>query len=229
VCGLGFLVLLGPTLCLAAAPAAPVATSGECSAAHAGVTLCLYRSLLPSAGLVSSCRGADDCRIGYYYGNPTDAVWLTLPPGMTTFPRPDVFWLTATLAQIRVDCGPHCSWSYFYEATRRRVSEPRRSVLAVDVRRLLMAVVEERALVVRQIFSAREVARIERDWAADVWLGEAITAVHFDPDGRLSFTWRRGKEREPVSERVSVPSVPRSSGISCPRPRFVETVSDSRH
>ncbi|HXJ84560.1 MAG TPA: hypothetical protein VMS64_38455 [Candidatus Methylomirabilis sp.] len=212
--GLGLLILLGPTLCLAAAPA-PVATSGECSAAHAGVTLCLYRSLLPSAGLVASCRGADDCRIGHYYGNPTGAVWLKLPPGMTTFPQPEVFWLTPTLAQVRVGCGPHCSWSYFYEATRRRVSEPRRSVLAADARRLLMAVAEERALVVRQIFSAREVARIERDWAPDLWLGEAITALRFDADGRLSFTWLRGKEHEPVDERVSVPSVPRSSG---PRP-----------
>ena len=34
--------------------------------------------------------------------------------------------------------------------------------------------------------------------------------VYFDPDGRLSFTWLRGQERTPVSERVSVPSVPHS-------------------
>ena len=83
-------------------------------------------------------------------------------------------------------------------------------MLAVDARRLLMALAEERTLVVRQVFSAREVARIERDWAPDTWLGDAIVALSFDPDGRLSLTWLRGTERTPVSERVSVPSVPHS-------------------
>ena len=72
--------------------------------------------------------------------------------------------------------------------------------------------VEERALVVRQIFSGRPVARIERHWAPDLWMGAAITSLHFDPDGRLSFTWLRGSERVPVTERVSVPSVPASPG-----------------
>src|SRR5262249_55203313 len=117
---------------------------------------------------------------------------------------------TATLAEVRVACGPHCTWSYFYEATRRRVSEPRRSVLAVDPRRLLIAMAEERALVVRQVFSGREVARIERDWAPDAWLGDAITAWPPDPEWRLSLTWLRGTARTPVTARISVRSVPRS-------------------
>jgi hypothetical protein len=64
--------------------------------------------------------------------------------------------------------------------------------------------------VLSQIFSGREVGRIERDWASGDWLGDVITALRFDPDGRLSFTWLRGAERAPVSERVSVPSVPHS-------------------
>jgi hypothetical protein len=208
--GLGLLLLLSPAVCLAAAPASPHATPGECSAEHGGVSLCLYRSLFPSSGIVASCREAGNCRVGHYYGNPADAIWFKLPPGMTSLPQPEVVWLTATLAQVRFGCGRQCSWSYFYEATRRWLSEPRRSVLAVDSRRLLMAVAEERVLVVRQVFSGREVARIERDWAPDAWLGDAITALSFGPDGRLSFTWLRGKERAPVSERVSVPSVPRS-------------------
>jgi hypothetical protein len=208
--GLGVLLLLSPAVCLAAAPASPPATPGECAAEHGGASLCLYRSLLPSAGIVVSCREGGHCQVGHYSGKPADAVWFKPPPGMTSLPKPDVVWLTSTLAQVRFDCGAPCSWSYFYEATRRRLSEPRRSVLAVDPRRLLMAVAEERALVVRQVFSARQVARIERDWAPDAWLGDAITALRFDPDGRLSFTWLRGKERAPVSERVSVPSVPHS-------------------
>lgn len=203
-------LLLGSALSLAAAPTSPPATRGECSAEKAGVSLCIYRSLLPSSGLVASCRAGRDCRVGHYYGNPSDAVWFRPPPEMTAFPEPEVIWLTSTLAQVRFECGLACSWSYFYEATRRRLSEPRRSVLAADSRRLLVAVAEGRALVVRQVFSGREVARVERDWAPGAWLGDAITALRFGPDGRLSFTWLRGKERVPVSERVSVPSVPHS-------------------
>ena len=203
-------VLLGGGLSLGAAPASPAATRGECAPERAGVTLCLYRSLLPSAGIVTSCRAGHDCRIGPYYGNPGDAVWLRPPPGMSAFPEPEVIWFTSTLAQIRVECGPGCSWSYFYEVTRHRLSEPRRSVLAVDPQRLLVAMAEDHALVVRQVFTGREVARIDRDWAPGAWLGEAITALHFDPDGRLSLTWLRGTERAPVSERLSIPSVPRS-------------------
>jgi hypothetical protein len=79
-------------------------------------------------------------------------------------------------------------------------------VLAVDVRRLLLAAAEERALVVRQVFSGREVTRIERDWPPGMWLGDSITSLHFDPDGRLSFTWLRGSDRVAVSERQSIPS-----------------------
>jgi hypothetical protein len=208
--GFGLLVLLSPALALAAAPGAPPATPGECSGERGGASLCIYRSLIPSSGLVASCRDGGECRVGYYYGSPSDPIWFRPPPGMTSLPAPAVLWLTSTLAQVRFDCGHPCSWSYFYEATRRRLSEPRRAVLAVDARRLLMAAAEERALVVRQVFSGREVARIERDWAPDTWLGDVITALRFDPDGLLSLTWLRGTERTPVSERVSVPSVPHS-------------------
>jgi hypothetical protein len=84
--------------------------------------------------------------------------------------------------------------------------------MAVDTKRLLVAMAEERTVVVRQVFSGRPVARIERDWAPGLWLGAAITALHFDPDGRLSLIWLRGRERVPVTERVSVPSVPALPG-----------------
>jgi len=140
-------------------------------------------------------------------------VWFVSPSGLQTLPEPRVFWLTSTLAQVRFDCGQQCSWSYFYDAIRRRPSEPRRLVMAVDTKRLLVAMAEERTLVVRQVFSGRPVARIERDWAPGPWVGAAITALHFDPDGRLSFTWLRGSERVPVTERVSVPSVPALPGL----------------
>ncbi len=205
---LSVLLLLGAALALAPAPASPPATPGECSGESGGISLCVYRSLLPSAGIVASCRAGHDCRVGYYYGNPSDGVWFTLPEGMATLPKPEVIWLTSTLAQVRFDCGHPCSWSYFFEARRHRLSAPRRSVLAADPARLLMATVEGRALVVRQLFSGREVARIEREWAPAAWLGDVVTTLRFDPDGRLSFTWLRGTERAPVSERVSVPSVP---------------------
>jgi hypothetical protein len=119
-----------------------------------------------------------------------------------------VTWLTVTLAQVRVDCAHPCSWTYFFEAKRQRLSAPYRSVLAVDPRRLLMALAEGRVLVVRQVFAGREVARVERDWAPADWLGDVITALHFDLDGRLSFTWLRGADHIPMSERLSVPSMP---------------------
>jgi len=207
---LGLLLLLGPAVALAAAPASPPATPGECAGERGGTFRCVYPSLLPSAGIVASCRDGHDCRVGYYRGNPSAAVWFTPPEGMVTLPKPEVIWLTSTLAQVRFDCSHACAWSYFFEARRHRLSAPRRSVLAVDSTRLLMAAVEGRALVVRQLFSGREVARIEREWAPAAWLGDVVTTLHFDPDGRLSFTWLRGQERAPVSERVSVPSVPHS-------------------
>jgi hypothetical protein len=136
-------------------------------------------------------------------------VWITPPPPLATLSRPEVTWLTATLVQLRFDGGAPDSMSYFFEARRRRLSEPRRSVLAADPRRLLLAEVEDRALVVRQVFSGREVMRIERDWAPGPWLGDAITGLHFDDDGRLSIAWLRGTRREAVAERVSVPSFAR--------------------
>ena len=61
----------------------------------------------------------------------------------------------------------------------------------------------------RQVFSGREVARIERDWAPGPWLGDVIVALRFDPDGRLSLTWLRGPDRAAASERVSIPSAAR--------------------
>ena len=197
-------------LSAAAGPGVSPPAPGECSSEKSGASHCVYRSLAPSIGLVATCSDPRHCRVGHYYGNPSDPVWFKPPPGMASLPTPVVTWFTSTLAQVRFDCGHGCSWSYFFEARRQRLSEPRRAVLAVDARRLLMAVVEDHALSVRQVFSGREVARIERDWAPDPWLGDVITALHFDPDGRLSFTWLQGSERSPVSERVSVPTVPRS-------------------
>jgi phosphoserine phosphatase len=81
-------------------------------------------------------------------------------------------------------------------------------VLDVDLRRLLIAQVDGRDLAVRQIFSGREVARITREWTGGS-LRDALTDIHFDPDGRLTFTWLKGRDRTPVTERVSVPSIPR--------------------
>src|ERR1700757_1450931 len=78
-----------------------------------GRTLCIYRSLIPSAGVVSSCRTEHDCRVGYYVGDPSQAVWFRPPPTLGTFPTPDVSWLTSTFAEVRVDCGHRCSFSYF--------------------------------------------------------------------------------------------------------------------
>jgi hypothetical protein len=189
----------------AAAPPPPPAARGECTTDG---RRCLYRSMLPSAGIIADCRSETDCRVGYYYGDPDAATWFAPPPGMTALPRPVVIWRTANLAETRVECGRACAWSYFFEARRRRVSPPRRTVLEVDPSRLLLAAAEDPALVIRQVFSGREVARIERDWApGGVW--GAVTALRFDRDGRLSLTWLQGASRAPVTERVSVSSVPR--------------------
>ena len=146
--------------------------------------------------------------MGYYYGDPEKPVWLDPPPSWPTLPRPDVLWRAATFAEIRFACGPACHVSYFFEAKRRRLSPPRSQVLDVDLRRLLLAQEDGSAIAVRQIFSGREVARITRDWAG-ASLRDALSSIHFDPDGRLTFTWMEGKDRNPVTERVSVPSVPR--------------------
>jgi hypothetical protein len=135
-------------------------------------------------------------------------VWLAPPPDLATLPKPEVIWHAATFAEVRFGCGPGCHVSYFFEAKRRRLSPPRRRVLDIDLRRLLLAQVDGRTLAVRQIFSGREVARIERDWVPGP-LESALTALHFDPDGRLTFTWLKGSERIPVTERVSIPSMPR--------------------
>lgn len=190
--------------------AAAAPSPGECSGpGGAGPSHCLYRSLMPSTGIVADCRSDADCRVGYYYGEPEEATWFSPPAGMATMPKPDVIWHSATFAEARVGCGRGCTWSYFFEAKRRQLSAPRRDVLQADYRRLLMAQADGRALAVRQIFSGRDVLRMERDWAPGLTVGEAIKEIRFDPDGRLSLTWLRGPERAPVAERVTVPSFPR--------------------
>ena len=190
--------------------AAEAVIGGECAGpGGSGPSHCLYRSLMPSTGIVADCRNDGDCRIGYYYGEPEHATWFTPPVGMTTMPRPDVIWLSATFAETRIGCGRTCTWSYFFEARRRQLSAPRRDVLQADHRRLLMAQGEGRALAIRQIFSGREVLCIERDWSPGLSAAEAITQIRFEPDGRLSFTWLAGTARTPVSERVTVPGLVR--------------------
>jgi hypothetical protein len=185
----------------------PRITPGEC-ATVATVTRCLFRSSLPSAGLISECE-ASRCRVGSYAGALETVRWLPLPGGWTTFPPPEVVWVSSTFAEVRFRCGPSCSLSYFFDARRRRVSPSRSDVLALDGRRLLVAMGEAEALVVRQIFSGREVARIEREWAPGLRVVEAVRSARFDPDGRLSFTWLKGAPSTPVAERLSIPSLPR--------------------
>ena len=183
--------------------------AGECATGNAaGPTRCLYRSLLPSSGIVADCESDARCRVGAYYGSPDTPTWLEVPAGMAVLPRPRVRWHTATLAEVRFDCGPACSMSYFFEARRRRISPARAAVLDVDARRSLVAAAEGSAVVVLQIFAGRPVARIERPWSPGLSVREAVTALHFDPDGRVTFTWLSGPERRPVTERVTVPSVP---------------------
>jgi len=145
--------------------------------------------------------------VGAYQGAPETPTWFPPPPWRDTLPRPAVRWHTATLGEARFAGGSGATLSYFFEARRHRISGPRAGVLEVDVRRSLFAATEERALVVRQIFSGRPVTRIERPWAPGLDVRAAVTALRFDPDGRLSFTWLAGPERRTVSERVSVPSV----------------------
>lgn len=201
-----------PVLLAALAASLLVAStaSAECVREGASGTYCLFRSLLPSTGIVAHCQQErGDCRVGYYYGDPAKATWIAPPPEIPVLSMPDVTWVTATLAQVRFACGPHCSESYFFEAKRKRLHGPRRDVMAVDTLRGLVATADGRALVVRVMSSGRELARIERDWAPGPWLGDAITALTFDPDGRMSFTWLRGPKREAVSERVSISTASR--------------------
>ena len=203
--------LLGALVMLGAGPAAAASEApADCSGPGGdGPSRCLYRSALPSAGIVADCASDRDCHVGYYYGGPEKPTWFTPPPEMSKMPKPDVLWHTATFAETRFDCGRGCTWSYFFEARRHLLSAPRRDVLDADYRRLLMAQVEGRALAIRQIYSAREVLRLERDWTPGLPVGEAIKEIRFDPDGRLTFTWLKGPTRDRVSERVTVPSFAR--------------------
>jgi len=202
-------LLLGALVLLVPWPAAATSPSpGECSGpGGTGPSRCLYRSLMPSTGIVADCQSDRDCRVGYYYGDPSQATWFTAPAAMSTIPRPDVLWHTATFVETRIGCGRGCTWSYFFEAKRRSLSAPRRDVLDLDHRRLLMAQVDGRALAIRHVFSARDVLRLERDWAPGLSVGEAIKEIHFDPDGRLTLTWVKGSGLLPQTERVSVPSL----------------------
>jgi hypothetical protein len=203
--------LLGALVMLGAGPAAAASEApADCSGPGGdGPSRCLYRSALPSAGIVADCASDRDCHVGYYYGGPEKPTWFTPPPEMSKMPKPAVLWRTATFAETRFDCGRGCTWSYFFEARRHLLSAPRRDVLDADYRRLLMAQVEGRALAIRQIYSAREVLRLERDWTPGLSVGEAIKEIRFDPDGRLAFTWLKGPARDRVSERVTVPSFAR--------------------
>lgn len=209
--GRALLLLAAATPAVAIALAeAPGPAPSECSSPAAGApSRCLYRSVLPSAGILADCAHDEDCRVGHYHGGPGDTVWFTPPAGVVTLPKPHVVWRTATLAEVRFDCGRACAFSYFFEARRRRVSAPRWSVLAVDIRRSLFAAATPGGLVVSQIFSGREVSRIERPWAPAAWIGDTISSARFDPDGRLALTWLKGTERVPVTERISIPSVSR--------------------
>jgi hypothetical protein len=204
-------LLVGALVLLAPLPATSTpASTGECSGpGGSGPSHCLYRSLMPSTGIVADCTSDSDCRVGYYYGDPSRATWFAAPAAMSAMPRPDVLWHTATFAETRISCGRACTWSYFFEARRRSLSAPCRDVLDVDYRRLLMAQVDGRALAIRHIFSAREVLRIDRDWAPGLSVGQAIKEIRFDPDGRLTFTWLKGPDLLPQTERVSVPSLAR--------------------
>jgi hypothetical protein len=182
---------------------------GECTGGGgAGPSRCLYRSLLPSSGIVADCESDARCRVGAYYGSPDTPTWFAVPAGMDALPRPLVRWHNATFAEVRFACGAGCSVSYFFEARRHRISPARSSVLEVDARRSLVATADGSAIVVLQIFAGRPVSRIERAWAPGLSAREAITAIRFDPDGRLTFTWLAGSDRRPVTERVTVPSVP---------------------
>ena len=119
-----------------------------------------------------------------------------------------MIWHEATFAEVRFEIGGgHVS--YFFEAKRRRLSRPLPGVLAVDIRRLLVAQADGRAIAVRQLFAGREVAHLERDFSPGP-LESAITAIHFDPDTRLTLSYLRGPAREPVTERLSIPSIPRT-------------------
>src|SRR5258708_4289281 len=121
---------------------------GECAGGGGdGPSRCLYRSLLPSAGIVSVCETDTRCRVGAYHGPPETPTWFAPPPGRDTLPRPTVRWHTATLGEARFDVGPAGTLSYFFEARRQRISGARAAVLDVDVRRSLFVAAEERALV----------------------------------------------------------------------------------
>jgi hypothetical protein len=202
-------LLLGALISLSAGWAAAEAPADCSGQGGDGPSRCLYRSALPSAGIVAECTSDRDCRVGYYYGGPDQPTWFTPPPEMAKLPKPEVLWHTATFAETRFSCGPGCTWSYFFEGKRHLLSAPRRDVLDVDYRRLLMAQADGRALAIRQIYSAREVLRLERDWAPGLSVGGAIKEIRFDPDGRLSLTWLKGPARDRVSERVTVPSFAR--------------------
>ena len=173
---LGALILLAAGRPLAEAAPAP----GECSGpGGAGRPTASTAPLMPSAGIVADCaeRPRLPRRLLLRRTRAGDVAHAACGHDQHAQAR-------RHLAQrdlrrgTRFGCGPGCTWSYFFEAKRRLLSAPRRDVLEADYRRLLMAQVEGRALAVRQIFTAREALRIERDWAPGL---TARRGHHGDP------------------------------------------------
>ena len=202
---LGALLLLAPLPAAAAAPA-PAECSGP---GGAGPSHCLYRSVLPSAGIVADCVSDRDCRVGYYYGGPERATWYTPPQGMASLPKPRRDLAHGDLRRDALRLRPPCAWSYFFEARRHLLSEPRRDVLDVDYRRLLMAQVDGRALAIRQIFSARDVLRTRAGLGAGALRRRGDHGDPLRPRRAADLHLAQGSGRERVSERVSVPSFAR--------------------
>ena len=156
---------------------------------------------------MADCVSDTRCRVGDYYGDPDEPGWLAYPrTGDATEPR--VSWHTATLAEMRFACGPECAMSYFFEARRRRLSPCARPCWTWTSAVPLVAMADGPAVVVPpDLLGPRGGPYHPPGRGAS--LRDAVTAIHFDPDGRLTFTWLAGNTRTPVTERVSVPSVPR--------------------
>jgi hypothetical protein len=198
----------GVLLAVLLVAATPAAALEECDRPPGpGPRRCLYRAALPAAGVVAECRGPSDCRVGAYFGDPEDATWFEPPPGWPRLPVPAVTWHTPTFGEARFAGPGGRAVSYFVDARRRRLSPARPDVLAVAAARQLVAAAEDAALVVRHVFSGRELLRLERAWAPGP-LPAAVVSARFEPDGRLALTWLRGPQRTPVSERVTVPPRP---------------------
>lgn len=82
---------------------------------------------------------------------------------------PQFKWVTNKIAELTFGCGSPCWDNYYYDASEHKLSPAYSMALAISPGANLVAVIEEKGLAIREIFTGTMVAMQEMDTA--VWAG----------------------------------------------------------